>query len=218
MRQSPQTTRQAPSRTLLILGFGTLAFVLAQTTLIPALGDLQRELGASPSGIAWIITAYLLVASIATPIFGRLGDMFGKQRPIWLKLRGVEHVAVADVIPGHGFRRSRGWRARASSQRIARSWDLDLADPARFRSIGHVEGQERERRLFGCGFDGPPDCMAAQDARGERRLVAERAVVASEGCEDGPRPATPRRPMASQVRATSPCSATTTPAMLCGGS
>ena len=72
--------RQSPGRTLLILGAGVLAFVLAQTTVIPALGDLQRELGASPSGIAWMVTAYLLVASIATPIFGRLGDMFGKER------------------------------------------------------------------------------------------------------------------------------------------
>src|SRR6266508_1288690 len=83
---SPDTTRQAPGRTLLILGFGTLAFVLAQTTVIPALGDLQRELGASPSGIAWMVTAYLLVASIATPIFGRLGDMFGKQRLLAISL------------------------------------------------------------------------------------------------------------------------------------
>src|SRR6266545_4963581 len=68
---SSDTTRQAPSRTLLILGFGTLPFVLAQTTVIPALGDLQRELDASASGIAWMVTAYLLVASIATPIIGR---------------------------------------------------------------------------------------------------------------------------------------------------
>src|SRR5689334_9237337 len=73
-------TRQAPGRTLLILGVGTLGFVLAQTTVIPALGDLQRELGASATGIAWMVTAYLLVASIATPILGRLGDMFGKER------------------------------------------------------------------------------------------------------------------------------------------
>src|SRR5438874_13092886 len=80
------STRQPPGRTLLILGFGTLAFVLAQTTVIPALGDLQRELGASPSGIAWLVTAYLLVASIATPIFGRLGDMFGKQRLLAISL------------------------------------------------------------------------------------------------------------------------------------
>jgi EmrB/QacA subfamily drug resistance transporter len=77
---------QDPTRTLLILGIGTLGFVLAQTTVIPALGDLQRELGASASGIAWMVTAYLLVASIATPIFGRLGDMFGKERLLAISL------------------------------------------------------------------------------------------------------------------------------------
>ena len=100
---SPDTTRQAPGRTLLILGFGTLAFVLAQTTVIPALGDLQRELGASPSGIAWMVTAYLLVASIATPIFGRLGDMFGKQRLLAISLAlfavGSVVAGLADSLP-----------------------------------------------------------------------------------------------------------------------
>jgi EmrB/QacA subfamily drug resistance transporter len=84
--EAPPVERQAPTRTLLVLGAGTLAFVLAQTTVIPALGDLQRELGASASGIAWMVTAYLLVASIATPIFGRLGDMFGKQRLLAISL------------------------------------------------------------------------------------------------------------------------------------
>jgi MFS family permease len=81
-----QAREQDPTRTLLILGIGTLGFVLAQTTVIPALGDLQRELGASASGIAWMVTAYLLVASIATPIFGRLGDMFGKERLLAISL------------------------------------------------------------------------------------------------------------------------------------
>src|SRR5712691_12552096 len=96
-------TRQAPGRTLLVLGFGTLAFVLAQTTVIPALGDLQRELGTSPSGIAWMVTAYLLVASIATPIFGRLGDMFGKQRLLAISLAlfavGSVVAGLADSLP-----------------------------------------------------------------------------------------------------------------------
>src|SRR5215211_1480267 len=100
---SSDTTRQAPGRTLLVLGFGTLAFVLAQTTVIPALGDLQRELGASPSGIAWMVTAYLLVASIATPIFGRLGDMFGKQRLLAISLAlfavGSVVAGLADSLP-----------------------------------------------------------------------------------------------------------------------
>src|SRR5438067_540931 len=97
------STRQPPGRTLLILGFGTLAFVLAQTTVIPALGDLQRVFGASASGIAWMITAYLLVASIATPILGRLGDMFGKQRLLAISLAlfavGSVVCALADSLP-----------------------------------------------------------------------------------------------------------------------
>lgn len=78
--------RQSPGRTLAILGIGTLGFVLAQTTVIPALGEMQKELGASASGIAWMVTAYLLVASIATPIFGKLGDMFGKERFLAISL------------------------------------------------------------------------------------------------------------------------------------
>jgi EmrB/QacA subfamily drug resistance transporter len=72
--------RQHHQATLAILAIGALAFSLAQTTVIPALGDMQHELGASSGDIAWLVTAYFLVASIATPIFGRLGDMFGKER------------------------------------------------------------------------------------------------------------------------------------------
>lgn len=92
-----ENIRQAPGRTLAILGVGTLGFVLAQTTVIPALGEMQSELGASASGIAWMVTAYLLVASIATPIFGKLGDMFGKERflAISLALFAVGSVVCA---------------------------------------------------------------------------------------------------------------------------
>ena len=77
---------QAPGRTLLVLGVGLLGFVLAQTSVVPALRDMQRAFGASASDITWLVTAYLLVACIATPIFGRLGDMFGKQRLLAISL------------------------------------------------------------------------------------------------------------------------------------
>jgi EmrB/QacA subfamily drug resistance transporter len=109
--EQPDEIRQAPGRTLAILGVGTLGFVLAQTTVIPALGDMQQELGASASGIAWMVTAYLLVASIATPIFGKLGDMFGKERflAISLALFAVGSVvcalsdSLAMMIVGRGL-------------------------------------------------------------------------------------------------------------------
>jgi EmrB/QacA subfamily drug resistance transporter len=73
-------------RSLLILSVAALAFALAQTTLIPALGELARELNTDASGVAWTLTGYLLSAAVCTPIFGRLGDMFGKRRLLVISL------------------------------------------------------------------------------------------------------------------------------------
>jgi len=72
--------RPHPMRSLLILSIAALAFALAQTTLIPALGELKTALGTDASGVAWTLTGYLLAAAVFTPLFGRLGDMFGKRR------------------------------------------------------------------------------------------------------------------------------------------
>jgi EmrB/QacA subfamily drug resistance transporter len=46
----------------------------------PALPDIQHSLGTSENGVSWVLTAYLLSASVATPLIGKLGDMFGKER------------------------------------------------------------------------------------------------------------------------------------------
>ena len=78
--------RPHPMRSLLILSVAALAFALAQTTLIPALGELAGELGTDASGVAWTLTAYLLSAAVCTPVFGRLGDMFGKRRLLVISL------------------------------------------------------------------------------------------------------------------------------------
>lgn len=40
----------------------------------------QHNLHTSVNGVSWVLTAYLLSASIATPVIGRLGDMYGKER------------------------------------------------------------------------------------------------------------------------------------------
>jgi EmrB/QacA subfamily drug resistance transporter len=74
-----QQGRPHPLRTLVILLAGALAFAVAQTSLIPTLTALQEELGTDSSGVAWILTGYLLVAAVATPVAGRLGDMLGKR-------------------------------------------------------------------------------------------------------------------------------------------
>jgi EmrB/QacA subfamily drug resistance transporter len=66
--------------TLAVLAVAGLSFALLQTMVAPALPAIQREFGASTTTVSWVLTVYLLTASIFTPIFGRLGDMFGKER------------------------------------------------------------------------------------------------------------------------------------------
>jgi len=73
-------------RSLMILGLAALSFALAQTTLIPALAELMDEFHTDATGIAWVLTGYLISAAIFTPIFGRLGDMFGKRRLLVIAL------------------------------------------------------------------------------------------------------------------------------------
>jgi MFS family permease len=93
-------------RTLFILSMSALAFALAQTMLIPALGELTHQLDTDASGIAWVLTGYLLAAAVATPIAGRLGDMFGKRRLLVLSLVGFGVASPAES--------SRAWAAASS--------------------------------------------------------------------------------------------------------
>lgn len=66
--------------TFAVLVAGVAAFALLQSLVIPALPAIQHGLHTSQDTVTWVFTAYLLSASICTPILGRVGDMYGKQR------------------------------------------------------------------------------------------------------------------------------------------
>jgi EmrB/QacA subfamily drug resistance transporter len=63
-----------------------MAYALSQTVVAPALPELQRNFHATPSSIAWVLTAYLLAACVATPILGKLGDLFGRAQVLTVVL------------------------------------------------------------------------------------------------------------------------------------
>lgn len=78
---SPSPKKPANSTLLIIfLSLGGLSFAVLQSLVAPALSTIQTDLHVSTSDVSWILTAYLLSASVLTPIFGRLGDMMGKRR------------------------------------------------------------------------------------------------------------------------------------------
>lgn len=65
---------------VLFLSLGGLAFATLQSLVAPALPVIAKDLSATTGDISWVLTAYLLAASVFTPILGRLGDMIGKRR------------------------------------------------------------------------------------------------------------------------------------------
>jgi EmrB/QacA subfamily drug resistance transporter len=72
--------RQHHNVTFALLAVAAVAYALLQSLVAPALLTIQHDLNTTTAGAAWILTAYLLSASVVTPIAGRLGDMFGKKR------------------------------------------------------------------------------------------------------------------------------------------
>jgi len=86
--EEPADTGSAPgaggraNSTMLVLylSLGGLAFAVLQSLVAPALSTISRDLNASTADASWMLTAYLLSASVLTPILGRLGDIAGKRR------------------------------------------------------------------------------------------------------------------------------------------
>src|SRR5207302_9788332 len=54
--------------------------------VIPALPTLQHDLHTTTTWVTWVLTVYLLVASVATPLLGKLGDQYGKERLLTISL------------------------------------------------------------------------------------------------------------------------------------
>jgi MFS family permease len=75
-----------PNAIVAVLAIAGIGVSLMQTLVIPLLPELPRLLDASASDTSWAVTATLLAAAIATPVVGRLGDMFGKRRMLLASL------------------------------------------------------------------------------------------------------------------------------------
>src|SRR5262249_35940111 len=94
----------------LMLGF--LLAALDQTIVATALPTIVRELGGLYQ-LAWVVTAYLLASTASTPIWGKLGDLYGRKRMfqlvIGLFLVGSGLCGLSQSLPQLvGFRALQG--------------------------------------------------------------------------------------------------------------
>ncbi len=112
---APAENRQHYGITFAVLALGGASYALLQSAVAPALPAIQHDLHASETATAWLLTGYLLSASVLTPIVGRLGDMFGKERTLVVALsvlavgtflaaiaNSIEMLIFARVVQGSG--------------------------------------------------------------------------------------------------------------------
>jgi EmrB/QacA subfamily drug resistance transporter len=78
--------RTHPTLILSVLALGGVAYAMLSSSVVPALPTMQHDLHTTETGITWLLTAYLLSASVGTAILGRLGDMYGKERLLLVTL------------------------------------------------------------------------------------------------------------------------------------
>jgi len=91
-----------PNLILAVLCSAGVAYAVLSSAVIPALPTFQHALHASETGTAWLLTAFLVSASVGTSVIGRLGDMYGKERVLlWTLLilaAGTLLAAVSDSL------------------------------------------------------------------------------------------------------------------------
>jgi len=82
---------------LVVLGAAAMSFSVLQSLVIPVLPAIGQDLHVSQAAVTWVLTGYLLSAAVATPLIGRLGDMFGKRRMLLVTMGAL---AAGVVISG----------------------------------------------------------------------------------------------------------------------
>jgi len=78
-----------PTVLVVVLSAAGIGVSLMQTLIVPIIPALPDLLGVDPADASWAITATLLTAAVATPVFGRLGDIYGSRRMLIVCATGL---------------------------------------------------------------------------------------------------------------------------------
>jgi len=104
------------SRALLAMVGVALLLNYVETMIIPGVPTIQKDFGTTEGLVSWITSAFLIVGSAVSPLFGKLGDSYGKKRMFLTALvfymagvgiagfsNSIYFLIVARAIQGIGF-------------------------------------------------------------------------------------------------------------------
>src|SRR5947207_2383377 len=98
MRGDDPVERQPYGFTFALLAVAGVSYALLQSLVAPALPNIQHSLHTSENSVSWVLTSYLLSASVATPLIGRLGDMYGKERLLMIVMALLSIGTVVSAL------------------------------------------------------------------------------------------------------------------------
>ena len=91
-------SRRPRSLAIVVVTIGAFVYSMLQSLVIPALTTIQRDLNTSATASTWVVSSLLLSTAIATPILGRLGDMFGRSRMLVVSLGSLAVGCVLSAL------------------------------------------------------------------------------------------------------------------------
>lgn len=143
------TSRASPDNVLVVFGGLLLVMLLAaldSTIVATALPTIVGEFGGL-AHISWVVTAYLLAQTIVTPIYGKLGDLYGRKRVLQVAIvifligsalcglsQSMSHLIIFRAVQGLG-----GGGLMVTTQAV-------VADLVPARARGRYQG------IFGAAF------------------------------------------------------------------
>ncbi|HKP83760.1 MAG TPA: MFS transporter, partial [Pyrinomonadaceae bacterium] len=111
------TSRASKDNVLVVFGGLLLVMLLAaldSTIVATALPTIVGEFGGL-AHISWVVTAYLLAQTIVTPIYGKLGDLYGRKRVLQVAIvifligsalcglsQSMSHLIIFRAVQGLG--------------------------------------------------------------------------------------------------------------------
>ena len=84
--QNPPGLANHQLRVLVTMVGVALLLNYVETMIIPGVPTIQSDFGTTASVVSWITSGFLIVGSAVSPLFGKLGDSYGKKRMFLIAL------------------------------------------------------------------------------------------------------------------------------------